>query len=85
MKPKVTSVVSSAIQSGSLARSGTSATSTAPASGTRRINVRIDWSIDVISSVPRHSKVNVDASVEDVRPKNEEEQAAAAPAASHAA
>jgi hypothetical protein len=38
----VASVVSSAIQLGSLKRSGTSATSTAPASGTRRISVRID-------------------------------------------
>ena len=46
------SAVSSAIQLGSLPRSGTRATSTAPASGTSRIKVRIELLIALILSMP---------------------------------
>src|SRR5271167_276984 len=57
VKPKVARAVSRAIQLGSLARSGRSAMRTAPASGTSRIRVRMDWSTlaigDVILSTPR--------------------------------
>jgi hypothetical protein len=42
----------SAIQLGSLARSGRSATRTAPARGTSRMRVRMDWSMLVILSAP---------------------------------
>jgi hypothetical protein len=51
-RPKLTSVVRSAIQLGSLARSGTSVTSTAPASGARIIHVRIELLISFILSGP---------------------------------
>ena len=48
----MTSDVSRAIQCGSLPRSGSSATETAPASGTSRINVRIESFISRRSPIP---------------------------------